>query len=196
MLPRTVQSLPAQQRMQQPFGFGAAPQPQQPPATPQAPGPDGTLPTNTRQSNLEQVQQAYQQRMPGDMGFLNGLLQQSSQPVSTNDASLLPSMQAGRIADQRNFDRQRAALAERLGASGYGDSGAMSQGTGKLSQQMAETQAMRESGLVQDETNARRQALLSALGMDQSRYGADNDMGYRLAALQAQLNQNAVQPFF
>jgi hypothetical protein len=168
-----------------PSGDGAQPQPAQ----------DGALPTNTRQQNLQQVQQAYA-RMPGDMNALNGLIGQSSSPVSENDPSIAPAFAAGRVADQRNIERQRAALAEQLGGSGLGSSGAMQTKTGGIQQRVGEQQALRESGMLYDEGNARRNALLQALGLDQQRYGADNNIGLRLAELEAQLNQNAVQPFF
>lgn len=163
-----------------------------------APNADGTLPTNTRQQSLQQVQQAYStpSRMPGDMGFLNSLLSQSSQAPSASDPIMAGAFGAGRVADQRNIDRQRAALAEQLGSQGLGQSGAMDTRTGAIQQRVGEQQALRESGMLYDESNARRNALLQALGLDQSRYQGDNDMGYRLAALQANLNQNAVQPFF
>jgi hypothetical protein len=171
-------------------------QPAQQPQQPQAP--PGALPTNTRQQALGDVQQAYAQptRMPGDMGFLNQLLGQSSQPASASDPVLAPAMAAGRVADQRNIDRQRSALAEQLGGAGLGSSGGMNTRLGGIQQQVGEQAALRESGMVMDESNARRNALLQALGLDQGRYQGDNDLGYKLAALEAQLNQNAVQPFF
>ncbi len=158
----------------------------------------GQLPTNTRSQNLAQVQQAYAAapRMPGDMGYLNGLLSQSSQAPSASDPIMAGAFGAGRVADQRNIDRQRAALAEQLGGQGLGQSGAMNTRTMGIQQRVGEQQALRESGMLYDESNARRNALLQGLGLDQNRYQGDNDLGYRLAALEAQLNQNAVQPFF
>jgi hypothetical protein len=130
------------------------------------------------------------------MGALNGLLQQSASPVSENDPSIAPAFAAGRVADTRNIERQRAALAEQLGGAGLGSSGAMQTKTMGIQQRVGEQQALRESGMLYDESNARRNALLQALGLDQSRYQGDNQIGAQLAALEAQLNQNAVQPFF
>ncbi len=130
------------------------------------------------------------------MGYLNGLLQQSSQAPSASDPIMAGAFGAGRVADQRNIDRQRAALAEQLGGQGLGQSGAMNTRTMGIQQRVGEQQALRESGMLYDESNARRNALLQGLGLDQNRYQGDNDLGYRLAALEAQLNQNAVQPFF
>ena len=180
------QYITAGQWNQQQLG-GAQPQPPS-----QGPQP---MPTNTRAQALQSVQQAYQ-RSPGDMGFLNQLLQQSSSPVSASDPMLAPAFAAGRVADQRNIDRQRAALAEQLGGAGLSSSGAMQNKVLGIQQRVGENQALRESGQMLDEGNAKRNALLQALGLDQSRYMGDNDLGYRLAALEAQLNQNAVNPFF
>lgn len=171
--------------------------PGMPEAEAQPAPPGGALPTNTRQQNLQQVQAAYAQpRMPGDMGALNGLISQSSSPVSASDPIMAGAFGAGRVADQRNIDRQRAALAEQLGSQGMGDSGAMNTRTGAIQQRVGESQALRESGMLYDEGNARRNALLQALGLDQSRYAGDNDIGMRIAALEAMLNNQAVQPFF
>lgn len=164
------------------------------PKTGASPG-GGALPTNTRQQNLQQVQQAYG-RAPGDMGYLNQLLQQSASPVSASDPSIAPAFAAGRVADQRNFERQRAMLAEQLGGAGLGSSGAMQNKTLGIQQRIGEGQAMREGGMLYDESNAKRNALLQALGLDQSRYQGDNDTGLRLLLAQMQGNQNAVQPFF
>jgi len=161
-----------------------------------APDSNNQLPTNTRQQNLQQVQQAYAQRMPGDMGYLNGLLDQSAQAPTADDPIMRGAFAAGRVADQRLFDRQRAALAERLGSQGLGSSGAMNVGAEKYRQQIGENQALRESGMLYDESNARRNALLQALGLDQGRYGIDQNLGVDLARLESQLNQNALQPFF
>lgn len=174
-----------------------APMPTPAPSTPVAPDSNNNLPTNTRQQNLQQVQQAYAQptRMPGDMGFLNDLLSQSSQAPSANDPLMRNVFAAGRVADQRTFDRQRAALAEQLGARGLGSSGALDTGVNKFRQQIGENQAARESGMLYDEGNARRNALLQALGLDQSRYTADQGYGIDLARLEAALNGQAVQPF-
>lgn len=172
---------------------------------------NGQMPQGTRQQALQTVQQAYATpmgggmagptgagggRMPGDMGYLNQLLGQSAAPVSASDPTIAPAFAAGRVADQRNIDRQRAALAEQLGASGLGSSGAMQTKVGGIQQRVGEQQALRESGMLYDEGNARRNALLQGLGLDQSRYQGDNELGYRLAALEAQLNQGAMQPFF
>jgi hypothetical protein len=170
-------------------------QPQQPARQPQAP--PGALPTNTRQQALQGVQEAYQQptRMPGDMGFLNSLLSQSSQPASASDPILAPAMAAGRVADQRNIDRQRSALAEQLGGAGLGSSGGMNTRLGGIQQQVGEQAALRESGMVMDESNARRNALLQALGLDQGRYQGDNNLGIRLAELEAQMNRDALGAF-
>ncbi len=171
------------------------------PMQPQTPAPTvngaGQLPTNTRSQNLAQVQQAYATppRAPGDMGYLNGLLSQSSQAPSASDPIMAGAFGAGRVADQRNIDRQRAALAEQLGNQGLGQSGAMNTRTQGIQQQVGEQQALRESGMLYDESNARRNALLQGLGLDQSRYQGDNQLGYQLAALEAQLNGQAVQPF-
>jgi hypothetical protein len=100
------------------------------------------------------------------------------------------------VADQRNIDRQRAALAEQLGGAGLGSSGAMNTKTGAIQQRVGEQQALRESGMLMDENSARRNALLQALGLDQSRYAGDNNIGVRLAELEAMLNGQAVQPLF
>ena len=134
-------------------------------------------------------------RMPGDMGYLNQLLSQSSQPVSASDPSIAPAFAAGRTADARNLERQRMALASQLGGVGLGSSGAMQTKLGGVQQRIGEQQAMRESGMLYDEGNARRNALLQALGLDNSRYGTDQGLGLDLARLTAQLNQNAVSPF-
>lgn len=173
-----------------------APQPQQP----TAPSPDGTLPTNTRAQALQSVQQAYSaptQYSPGQgMGMhMGGFLDQMSKAPSLTDSAMQPIVAAGRMADQRGFDRNRAALMEQLGAQGLGDSGAATVGTGKLRQQMGESQAMRESGLLLDETQARRQALMQGLGLDQSRYQFDNNLGFQMAQLQNLMNNQAMQPF-
>src|SRR5690349_24116746 len=82
--------------------------------------------------------------MPGDMGFLNGLLQQSSQAPTADDPIMHGAFAAGRVADQRNIDRQRAALAEQLGAYGMGDSGAFNTKLGGIQQRVGEQQALRE----------------------------------------------------
>jgi hypothetical protein len=161
---------------------------------PAQPTPAGTLPPSTRQSALQDVQAAY--RQPGDMGALNGLIGQASAPVSAQDPMLSGAFAAGRVADQRSFDRQRAALAEQLGGAGLGSSGAMNTKLGGLQQRMGESQALRESGQMLDEGSARRNALLQALGLDQGRYQGDTSAGIRLAELEALLNGQAVQPFF
>jgi hypothetical protein len=190
------QPLPSMGGMQ-PTGGASHPwmQPAQQTQQPQAP--PGALPTNTRQQALGDVQQAYAQptRMPGDMGFLNSLLSQSSQPASANDPILAPAMAAGRVADQRNIDRQRSALAEQLGGAGLGSSGGMNTRLGGIQQQVGEQAALRESGMVMDESNARRNALLQALGLDQGRYQGDNSLGVRLAELEAQMNRDALGAF-
>jgi hypothetical protein len=82
--------------------------------------------------------QPYQGRMPGNMDFLNNLLQQSSSPVSASDPTIAPAFAAGRVADQRNIDRQRASLAEQLGGSHLGDSGAMQTKTSGIQQRVGE----------------------------------------------------------
>lgn len=127
--------------------------------------------------------------------FLGDFLGKQAATPSLNDSTLQPIVAAGRLADQRAFDRNRAALAEQLGAAGLGNSGAMNTGVGKFRQQMGETQALRESGLLQDETDKRRAALLSGLSQDASRYQFDQDAGLQLAKLEALLNGEAVQPF-
>lgn len=165
-----------------------------------APSPAGTLPTNTRQNALQQVQQAYQTPTTYSPGqgvgmHLGGFLGQMAATPSLSDSALQPIVAAGRMADQRGFDRNRAALMEQLGAQGLGDSGGANVGVGKLRQQMGESQAMRESGLLLDETQARRNALLAGLGLDQGRYQFDQGAGIQLAQLEALLNQQAVQPF-
>ena len=176
---------------------GPAMTPDQPlPEASQAPtGDPAPLPTNTRAQALDQVQQAYQGRMPGQMDALNNALTQFASPVGLNDPGLAPALRAGAGADQRSFERQRAALAETLGANGLGDSGAFNTQLQNIGQRVGEAGAQRDAGLVYDEMGNRRQALLSALGMDQQRYGLDNELGYRLAALEAQLNQSALAPF-
>jgi hypothetical protein len=156
--------------------------------------PAGALPANTRQSALQDVQAAY--RQPGDMGALNDLIGQSSAPVTAQDPLMQGAFAAGRVADQRNIDRQRAALAEQLGGAGLGSSGAMNTKTAGIQQRVGENQALRESGMLIDENSARRNALLQALGLDQSRYAGDNNVGVRLAELEAMLNGQAVQPLF
>lgn len=174
------------------------------PLTPDAPLPEASqaptgdpspLPTNTRAQALSQVQQAYQGRMPGQMDALNNALTQFASPVGLNDPGLAPALRAGAGADQRSFERQRAALAETLGANGLGDSGAFNTQLLNIGQRVGEAGAQRDAGLVYDEMGNRRNALLSALGMDQQRYTFDNDLGMRMAALEAQLNQSALAPF-
>ena len=169
-------------------GSGLAPQSQQT-------TPGETLPTNTRQQALQDVQQAYQGRMPGQMDALNSALSNFSQPVGLNDPGLAPALRAGAGADQRSFERQRAALAEAMGAQGLGDSGGFNTQMLGIGQKIGEAGAERDAGLVYGEMGNRRNALLSALGMDQQRYNVDNDLAYRLAALEAQLNQQAMAPF-
>lgn len=174
----------------------SAPQPQ----APTAPSPDGTLPTNTRQQALQSVQQAYQaptQYSPGQgLGMhMGSFLNQMASAPSLSDSAMQPVVAAGRMADQRGFDRQRAALMEQLGAQGLGDSGGANVGVSKLRQQMGESQAMRESGLLLDETQARRQALLAGLGLDSNRYQFDNNLGFQMAQLQNLMNNQAMAPF-
>lgn len=168
-------------------------QPQQPQ---QQGGDPAPLPTNTRAGALQQVQNAYAGRMPGQMDALNSALSQFAAPVGLNDPGIQPALRAGAMSDQRTFERGRAALAEQLGANGLGDSGALNTMTLGLNQRIGEAGAQRDANLVYDEMGARRGALLSALGLDQSRYGVDQNLGYQLAALQAALNNQAVQPFF
>lgn len=168
-------------------------------AMPTQPAPQGgsaPLPTNTRQQALQSVQQAYAGRMPGQMDALNGVLGQLGQPVGLKDPGLAPALQAGANADQRSFERQRAALAEVMGANGLGDSGAMNTKLLGIGQRIGESGAARDASLVYDEMGSRRNALLSALGMDQNRYEFDNSLAMQLAALEAQLNQQALSPFF
>lgn len=167
----------------------------QPGAEPQPTGNGETVPTNTRQQALTNVQQAYQGRMPGQMDALNSALGQFQQPVGLTDPGIQPALRAGAGADQRSFERQRAALAELMGAQGLGDSGGFNTQVLGIGQKIGEAGSQRDAGLVYDEMGNRRNALLSALGMDQQRYNVDNDLAYRLAALEAQLNQQATQPF-
>lgn len=171
---------------------GSAPLPE----ASQAPtGDPSPLPTNTRAQALDQVQQAYQGRMPGQMDALNNALSSFAQPVGLNDPGLAPALRAGAGADQRSFERQRAALAELMGAQGLGDSGGMKTEMLGIGQKIGEAGAERDAGLVYGEMGNRRNALLSALGLDNNRYQFDNDLAMRLAALEAQLNQSAVAPF-
>jgi hypothetical protein len=169
---------------------GAAPTAEQPQQS--AAGP---MPVTTRQDALQQVQQAYQGRMPGQMDALNAQLTGLAQPVGLNDPGLAPALRAGQMGDQRNFERQRSALAELLGAQGLGDSGAMNTQTLGIAQRIGEQGAARDAGLVYDEMGGRRQALLGALGMDQNRYQFDNKLGFDMAQLEALLNAQALQPF-
>jgi hypothetical protein len=164
---------------------------------PTQPAPQGgALPTGTRQDALQQVQQAYAGRMPGQMDALNGAISNFQQPVGLNDPGIAPAIRAGAGADQRSFERQRAALAEIMGSQGLGDSGGFNTEVLGIGQKIGEAGAQRDAGLVYDEMGSRRNALMQALGMDQGRYQADNDLGYRLAALEAMLNGQAMQPFF
>lgn len=139
--------------------------------------------------------QGYTGRMPGQMDALNSAITNFQQPVGLNDPGLAPALRAGAGADQRSFERQRAALAEALGANGLGDSGAFNTQLQNIGQRVGEAGAQRDAGLVYDEMGSRRNALLSALGMDQQRYNVDNDLGLRLAQLEAMLNGQAMQPF-
>jgi hypothetical protein len=50
--------------------------------------------------------------------------------------------------------------------------------------------------MLYDEGNARRNALLQALGLDNQRYSFDNDMGMRMLLAEMQANQGAMSPFF
>jgi hypothetical protein len=172
------------------MGAGTAPVAQQPQQSAA-----GMAPVTTRQDALQNVQQAYQGRMPGQMDALNAQLTGLAQPVGLNDPGLAPALRAGQMGDQRNFERQRSALAELLGAQGLGDSGAMNTQTLGIAQRIGEQGAARDAGLVYDEMGSRRNALLGALGMDQSRYAHDNQIGLQLSQLEALLNQQAMQPF-
>lgn len=153
------------------------------------------LPTNTRQQAVQNVQQAYAGRMPGQMDALNSALSNFAAPVGLNDPSLQPALRAGAGADQRSFERQRAALAEVMGANGLGDSGGFNTQLQNIGQQIGEAGAQRDANLVYNEMGSRRNALLSALGLDQQRYNVDNDLALQLARLEAQLNTQAISPF-
>jgi hypothetical protein len=196
--PRIQPRVPGQETAGMPGqAIGAAPAPAAPlPADNQGIPTDSAPPPATgRQQALQNVQQAYQGRMPGQMDALNAQLTGLAQPVGLNDPGLAPALRAGQMGDQRNFERQRSALAELLGAQGLGDSGAMNTQTLGIAQRIGEQGAARDAGLVYDEMGSRRNALLGALGMDQGRYQHDNQIGLQLSQLEALLNQQAMQPF-
>ena len=170
-----------------------------------------------RKRALEQQQRTQQ--------YLNQILEQASRPVSIDDEQFQPIVKAGRLGDQRNIERRRAALAERLAAQGLGDSGTMETGIQGIYQDVGESASQREAQLLANELQNRRAQLMQGLSMamqsgnfqqaqalqqqlaaidaqmrsyqfdanrSDRRYEFDNDLGYRLAALQAQLN---AQPF-
>lgn len=204
---RQPQMLPQEQTPQKGGLFGGLMQ-RQPPTMTTQPVPIGSdalggqakaMPPSTRADALQQVQNAYSaptSYMPGNaLGMYGGgLLEQLNSPVSAQDPNLRGILAAGNVADTRSIDRQRAALAERLGGQGLGDSGAMSTKTMGIQQRVGEAGAARDAGLLFDESQARRQALMQLLGMDQQRYSFDQSAGIDLARLEALLNQQATQP--
>ena len=187
---------PARIPGQETAGLPGAPMAQAPvaplPADNQGIPTDTTQPATGRQQALQNVQQAYAGRMPGQMDALNTALTGLQNPVDMNDRGIAPAIRAGAMGDQRNFERQRGALAELLGANGVGDSGAMNTQTLGIGQRIGEAGAARDASLVYDEMGGRRNALLQALGMDQNRYQFDQGAGMDLAKFQALLNQQAM----
>ena len=192
--PRPPARIPGQETAGMPGqSLGSIPEPVAPlPADNQGLPTGTTQPATGRQQALQSVQQAYAGRMPGQMDALNTALTGMASPVDLKDRGIAPAIRAGAMGDQRNFERQRGALAEMLGANGMGDSGSMNTQMLGIAQKIGEGGAARDASLVYDEMGGRRNALLSALGMDQNRYQYDQSAGMDLAKFQALLNSQAM----
>lgn len=185
-------------------GFPGAPgmlNPMQPPQgsapAPQGPSPTVPQPTTGRQQALNTISQSYAaptSYMPGNaLGMMGGnLFSQLSATPSLTDSTLAPAVAAGRLSDDRTMNKQRAIIAEQMGAQGLGNSGAENAAVRSAQQGIGEQAAMRDAGLLRDESQQRRAALLQALGLDQNRYQFDNTLGFNFANLQQQANQQAL----
>jgi hypothetical protein len=150
-------------------------------------------------------------------GLRDILMQQlgtAGQPVSATDPNLSPILQAQRATAQRTAERQRSALAGRASGMGLSNSGAMDTGLLGIEQQRGEAEMQGLSSVMGAEQQQRRQMLMGllnpalALGDSQATQNISqqlgimgsqldqsntyDDAGYRLAALEALLNQQAL----
>lgn len=150
-------------------------------------------------------------------GLRDQLLQQLgslSQPVSASDPGVSGLLQANRLTAQRTAERQRSALAERAATQGLSNSGAFDTGVLGVEQQRGANEMAANAQVIGNEVQQRRtllqglltQALqmgdaqsaqsiqqqLQILGMQLGQSNTYDQQGYNYAALQAQLNGQAI----
>lgn len=129
---------------------------------------------------------------------LLGMLQSSQTPPSLSDPTLAPAYRAYQGAQQRAYETNRAALAERAAATGDLESGGFDLGVRQLGEQRAQDTAGFGAGLLQQESNARRQALLSGLGLagnllsDEERLALTRELGLSDLDLRQLLGQGSL----
>lgn len=163
------------------------------PGSPQG-GPSPTGPVNSAQA-LTQQSQAQPTTVAG--AFQSALLNRlSAPPVTAQSPQVQPAIQANREAEGRNYDRNRAMLAERNAAQGLNNSG----GNEAMIRGLAQDRALREgqfAGAAVQDANRQQDVIASQLlGMtggllsDQDRlalqrYGMDLDANLRREGLGA-----------
>lgn len=128
-------------------GIGTALNPNDPVSGPQVPG--GTGGGLSEQLNKVLMEQ---------LGAL-------SKPVTANDATIAPQLAAQRLQSQREAERARMVAAERNAAQGLRDSGAMESDIRGIDEARAERNLGFQADTLANETQQRRQALQSMLGL-------------------------------
>lgn len=125
----------------------------------------------------------------GDQGSLiaarlRELFSQGLAP-SMND----PALASSRLTSQRNFENQRALLAERSGVEGTGASGGFDTNLLELGQDRGAADQAAVAGAQHD----RVQQILQALGIASGNQNANNQLGLSYAQLEALLNAQGLQ---
>lgn len=123
------------------------------PAQTAAPAPPAAAPVASPQQQVQDV-------------FRNSLMEQLQAPaVDPMDAQSDPRAAAFRVAQKRNYDRDRAQTAESAAVNGLSDTGAFQGAVRGLGQQRAESEAAFEAGLVGERMTERRAELANAMAM-------------------------------
>jgi hypothetical protein len=188
---------------------GAPPTPPKPPEAGTAPaGSTGVTPAGPAQTALTApTPQGPQNTVTG--AFQQALMSQMSQgPITAQDPTLKPAIQANQLAEQRGAERSRGLLAEMAAREGFSDSGAFDSQALGIEQNRAQREGAFEGGLVADRAKQQQQRTLQLLALtggmlsDQDRmalqqqlaqlqnqtqrYGIDTDASLRREGLGAQ----------
>ncbi len=153
---------------------GPAPTPEPPPqqtpsyTVPTPPNLQATVPGLFNQQPASPIQQAYQ-------GALIPLIQQSQQPVAptVQGTAYQPASEVFRATRQRQTDRARNALAERMAAQGTLGSGGFDAGIQQLYNQEGLDIAGNDARLIEREIGSRRQQLMQGLALAQASGNAE-----------------------